>query len=179
MLRLAACVTFVVVVIAFAMPMFEGMAGGQAAQHAAPQQAAAPAREEREEREAKPAGYRSIALKADRAGHFSVETVINGRRLQMIADTGATSVVLTAQDARRIGIRPREKDFTVRMRTANGETTAAPVVLDEIRVGAIRVRDVRALVARPDSLGVNLLGMSFIGALKRFEMRGDELILVQ
>lgn len=58
-------------------------------------------------------------------------------------------------------------------------TRAAPVTLKEVRVGAIRVRDVKAIVAREGALGVNLLGMSFIGALKRFEMKGERLTLVQ
>ncbi len=182
MLRLAASVVFIAVATVIAVPMLDRSANGVTSPPAQPIHAQRPTAsppQQAEQRKAKPAGRRSIALKADRSGHFSVETVINGRRLPMIADTGATSVVLTAEDARRIGIRPKERDFTVRMRTANGETTAAPVVLDEIRVGAIRVRNVHALVARPDALHVNLLGMSFIGELKRFEMRGGELILVQ
>ncbi|MFN0262933.1 TIGR02281 family clan AA aspartic protease [Tepidamorphus sp. 3E244] len=124
-------------------------------------------------------GYRSLTLEADRSGHFQVEGIINGRRLHMMADTGATSVVLNHEDAARIGIRPRKKEFTIRMRTANGETTAAPVMLKDIRIGSIRVRNVRAIVAQKGAMNVNLLGMSFIGALKRFELKGDELTLVQ
>ena len=166
MLRLALGIAFVVGVVAFAAPKLETAAfsGGAREEAASAVQSS---------------GYRTITLEADRAGHFRVETVINGRRLTMMADTGATSVVLTAEDAARIGIRPRKQDFTVRMRTANGEAAAAPVTLKEIRVASIQVRNVRALVAQEGALDVNLLGMSFIGALKRFELKGDSLTLVQ
>lgn len=51
---------------------------------------------------AQPGGYKSLTLDANPQGHFHVETVVNGRRLEMLADTGATKVVLTAQDAARI-----------------------------------------------------------------------------
>ena len=55
----------------------------------------------------------------------------------------------------------------------------APVTLDRVRVEDITVRDVSALVAERGALGTNLLGMSFLGRLKSFQMQGSELILVQ
>jgi aspartyl protease family protein len=48
-----------------------------------------------------------------------------------------------------------------------------------LRVADITLRDVPAAIAEPGALGANLLGMSFLGRLKRFEMQGDELLLVQ
>lgn len=168
MIRLAIAIAFVLVVIAYSAPMLD-TATRNAGSAKAPAQMA----------QVQSSGYRTITLKGDRNGHFRVETVINGRRLAMVADTGATSVVLTAEDAKRIGIRPRKDEFTVRMRTANGIAAAAPVTLKNIRVGSIQVRNVNALVAQPGGLGVNLLGMSFIGELRRFELKGDRLTLVQ
>jgi aspartyl protease family protein len=41
------------------------------------------------------------------------------------------------------------------------------------------VRNVQAAVAEEGALDVNLLGMSFLGRLKSFNMRGNELILIQ
>jgi aspartyl protease family protein len=55
----------------------------------------------------------------------------------------------------------------------------APVTLDRVRVEDISVRDVPALVAEQGALRTNLLGMSFLGRLKSFQMRGSELVLVQ
>ena len=65
------------------------------------------------------------------------------------------------------------------MSTANGIAKVAPVVLSRVRVGAITLRDVRAAVAEKGALDVNLLGMSFLGRLASFNLRGDELILLQ
>lgn len=122
---------------------------------------------------------RTVRLKADTQGHFSVAAHINDRPIMLMADTGATLVTLTHDDANRVGFSLRDSDFTHRTQTANGIARVAPVRLDRVRVGDIEVRDVRALVAEPGRLNVNLLGMSFMNALSRVEMRGGELVLVK
>ena len=48
-----------------------------------------------------------------------------------------------------------------------------------LTVRDIMVRNVRGMVAEPGKLSVSLLGMSFLGKLTRFEMRGRELVLIQ
>ena len=63
--------------------------------------------------------------------------------------------------------------------TANGVSRVAPVTLDRVRVDDITVRDVPAVVAEKGALATNLLGMSFLGRLKSFQMQGSELMLVQ
>ncbi|MCB1481871.1 MAG: TIGR02281 family clan AA aspartic protease [Rhodobiaceae bacterium] len=166
MLRLALSIAFVIAVIAIVSPKLETLA------------LSSPGRDEQISA-VQSSNYKSLTLEADRNGHFRVEAVINGRRVPMLADTGATSVVLNAEDARKIGLRPHDEDFTVRMNTANGVSRAAPVVLKDIRIGSIRVKNIQALVAEPGVLDINLLGMTFIGALNRFDMKGDTLTLVQ
>jgi aspartyl protease family protein len=104
---------------------------------------------------------------------------VHGRRIDVLADTGASKLALTHDDARRLGLRPGPGDYTVRVHTANGVTSAAPVTLREVRIGTIRVRQVEALVTRPGDLSINLLGMSFLGELSQFSMRGGELVMVQ
>ncbi|MGI9381674.1 MAG: retropepsin-like aspartic protease family protein [Methyloligellaceae bacterium] len=122
---------------------------------------------------------RVVRLKGDRRGHFDVRAYINGRPIALMADTGATVVALTYQDARRAGFNPGPLDFTGRTRTANGIAKVAPITIDRVRVGDIMVRNVRGIVAAPGKLSVSLLGMSFIGKLTRFELRGKELVLIQ
>jgi aspartyl protease family protein len=122
---------------------------------------------------------REIRLDADASGHFAVDAAINERPVRMIADTGATLVMLTYEDAERLGLRPRSLNFSGRASTANGTARVAPVTLARLRVADIMLRDVPAAVAERGALVVNLLGMSFLARLKRFEMRGDELLLVQ
>jgi len=111
---------------------------------------------------------------ADR--HFHIEAMIDGVPVRFMVDTGASDVVLTPRDARRIGIPAGELTFNRVYSTANGRVTGAPVRLGEIRVGSIRLRDVRASVNGAD-MSESLLGMSFLDRLAGYEVRGDRLIL--
>jgi aspartyl protease family protein len=122
---------------------------------------------------------RQATLRADRLGHFAANAVVNGRSTEMLVDTGASIVALTPATARRLGIHPAAGEYSLRMSTANGEASAAPVMLDEIRIGDVTVREVPAVVFAGDGLGVDLLGMTFLKRLTRFEVGGGQLVLVQ
>jgi aspartyl protease family protein len=125
-------------------------------------------------------GYaRQATLRADRMGHFAADAVVNGRSTEMLVDTGASVVALTPATARRLGLHPAAGDYSLRMSTANGDAAAAPVMLDEIRIGDVTVRQVPAVVFLGDGLGVDLLGMTFLKRLTRFEIGGGQLVLVQ
>ena len=108
-------------------------------------------------------------LIADSAGHFFTTGVVNGTTLRFLVDTGATSVVLSAADARRAGINylAAARSFT---QTANGVIPVYNVKIDTLRVGDITLNGVDASVIEGDRLPVALLGMSF---LNRMEMRRD------
>ena len=134
----------------------------------------------RQESGTKSPGFaREVRLKADARGHFTFDAAINDRPASFMADTGATLVVLTYEDAARLGFSPHSLDFSGLAETANGVSRVAPVMLDRVRVDDIVVRDVPAAVAEKGALGTNLLGMSFLSRLKSFQMQGSELILVQ
>lgn len=130
-------------------------------------------------RAAVPRPERSVTLKANPFGHFSVTADINGMPVEMMTDTGATYVALTFKTALSLGLKPSELPFTKHTETANGVTAVAPVVLDEVRIGEIVVPRVKAVVTAPGRLRQNLLGMSFINRLSRFEMSGQRLTLTQ
>jgi aspartyl protease family protein len=133
-----------------------------------------------EPRPALNSGARQIALAADPRGHFFVDAVVNGRQISFMVDTGATSVALTEATARRLNIRPTAADYAkARTGTANGVIGVAPVILDRVRIGPISVSNVQAMVVPGEALQTNLLGMSFLKELRRFEARGDQLVLVQ
>ena len=89
-----------------------------------------------------------------------------------MVDTGATMVALSYEDAERAGVYVRPADFTMRVNTANGIARAAPVTLDEISLGDITVRNVRAAVSEPGRLQGSLLGMSFLGGCRGRNARG-------
>ena len=110
-------------------------------------------------------------------GHFEVRAEINGVPLMVMIDTGATSTVLTFEDARRAGYEPEALRFEIPIMTANGQASAARVVADEIRIGDIVRRRVPVMVAQSGRLERSLLGMNFIGTLSGFDMRGERLVL--
>ncbi len=122
---------------------------------------------------------RSVTLTASRNGHFFARAYINGRPIAVMVDTGATKIALTYEDAERLGLRPHGSDFTLTTRTANGIARAAPVTLDDVRIGDVEVSDLRGSIAERGKLHITLLGMEFIRKLERFELRGRELILVE
>jgi aspartyl protease family protein len=122
------------------------------------------------------AGDRTVTLTADPRGHFQTEASINGHAVEMMVDTGATSVALRQEDIGRLGLRPvLPSAYTVPISTANGTAKAARILLAEIRIGRVRVKNVEALVMPERSLGTNLLGMSFIRRLSNVEMVGNRL----
>ncbi len=122
---------------------------------------------------------RSVTLKADRQGHFYTKANVNGRAIAVMVDTGATAIALPYEDADRLGLRPRDSEFTHKVSTANGIARAAPVSLHSVEIGDVEVRNVRGLVLAPGRLTVTLLGMEFIRRLERFELRGNTLVLVE
>ena len=110
-------------------------------------------------------------------GHFGARAAINGVAIDVLVDTGASSTVLTASDARRAGFDTAALSFTIPVSTANGTAKAARVIADTITIGAITRRNVPMLVAESGALGQTLLGMNFIGTLSGFDVRGDRMIL--
>jgi aspartyl protease family protein len=112
------------------------------------------------------------------SGEFAITGRVNGARVTFLFDTGASAVVLTADDARRAGVDAHGLTFDVSVATANGGAMAAEVRLDQIAVGPIVMRNVSALVARRGALEESLLGMSFLERLKSYTVERDRLVLV-
>lgn len=121
----------------------------------------------------------SVAVVLDKLanGHFEVDAQVNGAPVRMMIDTGATTTVMTAEDAARAGIETSTLNFQVPVSTANGQALAARAVIQEIRVGAIDRRSMPVLVAAEGMLQQSLLGMNFIGTLSGFDIRGDRMTL--
>jgi aspartyl protease family protein len=110
-------------------------------------------------------------------GGFTVAARINDVRVAMALDTGASSVVLTHEAAKAIGLPLEVLTYTVNVETANGRARAAPVTLDRMAVGGIIEHAVPALVAQPGQLHTSLLGMSFLNRLESLEVHGDQLLM--
>lgn len=118
---------------------------------------------------------RNVEVVRGQGGDFSVSAHVNGIRIPMVLDTGATSVVLTQEAAKAAGLPIEVLNYTVNIDTANGRTRAAAVTLDRVAVGGLTERAVPALVVQTGLLRNNLLGMSFLNRLQSWEVRGDRL----
>jgi aspartyl protease family protein len=110
-------------------------------------------------------------------GEFAVQARINGTAAAMVVDTGATSVVLTYETAKAIGLPLELLEFNVDVQTAGGHTKAARLWLDRLAIGKLVERSVPALVVPQGQMSTNLLGMSFLDRLESFEVRADQLLL--
>lgn len=124
-----------------------------------------------------PTGEREVTVFRQLDGQFSIVASAGKARLPFILDTGASTVVLRAEDAVRLGIPTRTLAYDIPVSTANGHALTAAVALPVLQVGAIVERDVDALVAKPGALHENLLGMSFLNRLASFTFSQDRVVL--
>ena len=122
---------------------------------------------------------RKAYIKMDSRGHFITDARLNGRKLKVLVDTGATMVAINESTARRLGIKLANADFKYTMSTANGTTKAALTTIKEIEIGRVRVKNVQASVSRDEALDIILLGMTFLKELDKFEIESGELILTE
>jgi aspartyl protease family protein len=119
----------------------------------------------------------TVEIVRGRGGDFQVAAQINGTRIAMALDTGASAVVLTQDAARAAGLPLEMLNYSVQVDTANGRARTAAVMLDRLAVGGIVERSVPALIAQPGQLRTSLLGMSFLNRLESWEVRGDKLMM--
>jgi len=122
-------------------------------------------------------GPRTVEIPRDAHGHFRIEGVVDGRRIGFMVDTGATLIALRKSDAARLGYHPTPRDYIYQAHTANGVVRVAGVKLGMVEIGGVMVRDVEATVNPDQALGENLLGLSFLSRLRRFEYREGRLVL--
>jgi len=122
---------------------------------------------------------RSVVISPRQNGHFEVAGRVDGRLLNFMVDTGASVIALTARDAAMLGIHPAASEYVATVRTANGTVRAAPVMLDMVEIEDIAVHNVAAMVLPDDALSDDLLGLTFLSRLRRFEYSDGKLVLEQ
>ena len=126
-----------------------------------------------------PVGGRTVSIPRDGRGHFQTDGRVDGQRIGFMIDTGASVVALNETSAARFGLRPSRGDYNATVKTANGTIKAARARIAMIDLGGIVVRDVDAMVLPDEALSENLLGLSFLSKLKRFEYANGRLLLEQ
>jgi aspartyl protease family protein len=118
-------------------------------------------------------GKPEVRLKRNRDGHYVASGAINGRPVEFMLDTGASDVSIPAGVANRLGLERGQPRY---YRTANGTVTAWQTVVDEIRLGPLRLGPVRASINPNFNGDAVLLGMSFLKQLD-FSQQGGTLTL--
>ena len=119
-------------------------------------------------------GRSQVVLDRNAQGHYVASGRINGTPVTFLLDTGATDVAIPEDLAERLRLQRQGGGIS---QTANGPVAVWQTTLDEVRLGDIRVHDVRAAIL-PSMRGTEqvLLGMSFLKQIE-FSQRDAQLIL--
>lgn len=118
-----------------------------------------------------------IRFALNQNGHYQIDARVNGTYITFLVDTGASDVVLSPDDAQRIGL-AGQLNFSGRAQTANGITHVAPVMLNNLTIGPISVNGMPAMVDQTP-MQYSLLGMRFLNRLRGWRVEGQTLILQQ
>ncbi len=123
-------------------------------------------------------GENTIVLPRERDGHYYLTLDVNGVPVNFVVDTGATQVVLTRQDAARIGIDVGALAYLGSANTANGTVRTAAVRLDTVSLGTMRDTRVRAVV-NDGQMDGSLLGMTYLSRFDSITIKDNQLILTR
>lgn len=117
-----------------------------------------------------------IEIPVGRDGHFHLIAELNGESVEFIVDTGASTIALGPEDARKIGIDTDNLAYINTAYTANGTVRTADVTIDKFAIGENIEHDVPATVIGGDLDG-SLLGMSYLRRFARVSFEGDTMVL--
>lgn len=117
-----------------------------------------------------------VKIWADNRGSYNTMGSINGRMVDMLVDTGATTIAMSEVEAKRLGIPYRIRGEKTGVRTASGFAKAYAITLDQVQVGELALQQVEAVVVEGNSPHRVLLGMSFLSRVK-MEHKGTLMVL--
>lgn len=121
----------------------------------------------------------SVSFYAGSDNHYTINALINNiEQIQFLLDTGASMISLTAEDAVKIGIDINSLNYNFPLSTANGISYGARININLVQVGPIIIDNVEAVVNKPGASDISLLGMSFLGRLRQFDIKGNKLTLM-
>ncbi|MBT8459567.1 MAG: TIGR02281 family clan AA aspartic protease [Boseongicola sp.] len=118
----------------------------------------------------------AIAIPRSFDGHFHLTLQINGAPVDFLVDTGATDIVLTMEDAERVGLNADNLAFIGRARTANGEVRTAFAELETVELGPFFHQNIPVSINEGEMPG-SLLGMRYLSLFDRIEISGDQMTL--
>lgn len=121
-------------------------------------------------------GNGEMVFAKDRSGDFLIIGAANGEPVKFLVDTGASDIVLSPDDAQRIGVDTAKLVYDRTSETANGEGRGAAYTLGELQVGDMKLFNVPVTINQT-KMHNSLLGMAFLSRMKSFEFRGSKLYL--
>jgi aspartyl protease family protein len=120
----------------------------------------------------------SIIVPRARDGHYYLQLLVNGKPVDFLVDTGASQIVLSQEDAARIGLKPDDLNYFGRALTANGEVRTAPAKLDNVVLGPFQDRELTAWV-NEEQMDQSLLGMEYLQRFGSFTIQNGQMILAR
>jgi len=117
---------------------------------------------------------RETVLEREDNGHFFTVADVNGEPIKFVVDTGATTVALTQDDARRAGVKFDPSQFDVVGSGASGAVRGQQVFLNDVVLDGKRVSGIHGLVL--EGLGISLLGQNYLSHVD-ISIVGDKMVL--
>lgn len=117
-----------------------------------------------------------MVITANEGGGFHVYGAVNGVPIRFLVDTGASSIVLSPADAKKLGIDLTALNFNRAYETANGIGYGASTIVDELTIGHIHLTRVPVSI-NGAPMSSSLLGMTFLNRMKSFSITGRKLVL--
>jgi aspartyl protease family protein len=119
---------------------------------------------------------KELVITADEDGNFVVYGRVDGAPVKFVVDTGASDIVLSPQDAKRLGIDLDGLNFSSQFETANGIGRGAPSTVESLAIGPIRLEHVPVSINEAP-MSSSLLGLSFLRRLDSYTVTGRKLTL--
>ena len=119
---------------------------------------------------------KELVITADEDGNFVVYGRVDGAPVKFVVDTGASDIVLSPQDAKRLGIDLDGLNFTSQFETANGIGRGAPSTVESLAIGPIRLEHVPVSINEAP-MASSLLGLAFLRQLDSYTVTGRKLTL--
>ena len=107
----------------------------------------------------------SVQLFPGEGGHYFVDGLINGHSIPFLVDTGATTIAINKNMARKIGLQYRVDGTAGRVETASGVVPAYSVSFERVQIRSITLKNVRGTVIESPYPSIALLGQSFLNRL--------------
>ncbi len=122
--------------------------------------------------------FASHELRRSADGHFYAEAEVNGARVRFLVDTGATHIVLSPRDAKRVAAELDHRRRAASLRTAGGSAPMHWAMLGHVGIGDRTEQSVRAVVASDQTaVPVSLMGQNMLSRLSSLTIEGDRLTL--